>query len=278
MRRRGERSPLPGLEAAWRRSRLLPEVVGLAALVAGLVPLLAWQGLERGLDAVTLTLAVPAATGAQALESTLANLRQSAPLVVVETAPSAAIEELWASLHGADAPAPLLIDVRLWPAAALDAAALAHNVGEALPSAVVEVHPTPLPAPWTTWPLMGLWSVLALGLGFRVRRGVRRLLTVQRDALTLLVAFGGKPERIDALVAEPVHRRLTLGAAVGAAAGGVAGLALVLAGHALPWSSLAQHPWWSLAALTLATILLCPLVVRLVARRVLDRRLRLAMA
>ncbi|TVQ29247.1 MAG: hypothetical protein EA356_17220 [Geminicoccaceae bacterium] len=256
----------------------MPEVLVLTLLLATLTPLLAWHGLERSLVATTVTMAVPASTAATDLEGALQALRRAAPVAAVETAPPAAVEELWASLYGADAQAPILLDVRLWPTVTIDAAALDQLATTFLPEAVVEVHVGHLPPAWTTWPLLALWLAIGLTLGVRLRRGLRRFLAAERDALTLLVAFGGKPQRIEALVAKPAERRLTLASAGAALLGGALGLGLVATAYALPLASLASLPWLALPLAVLATASILPFAVRLLARRVLRRRLHLAMA
>jgi hypothetical protein len=261
-----------------RDGRLGIEIGVLAALLVGLAPWLCWHVLQRTLLAIGLTLATPADTPAATLEGALAGLRAAAPFTVVEPAPGDAVAVLWAGVHGQDAPPPLLVDVRLWPALGLDAAALEGRVREALPDAVVAAAPTPLPAPWSTLPLALLWAALAGLLAWHVRRGVRRALAAQRDALMLLVAFGGRPERIDRLLAAPLRRRATLSAGLGSAAGAAAGLAGLVVTQPLAPGALLAHPWWSLPASAGAIALILTLTVRLLARRQLAHRLQLALA
>ncbi|MFW5833647.1 MAG: hypothetical protein ACOCYE_06080 [Pseudomonadota bacterium] len=252
--------------------------IGLLALaVAALAPLLAWQVLERSLPAMTVTLAVPRTADAAALERALDALGELAPRTTVEFIPEAAVADLWASLRGPEAPAPLLLDVRLWPAGGLAADAVRGRVADSLPDAVVELDVGARPRSWTLWPLVGLWLALVLMLVVRVRRGVRRVLAAERDALTLLVAFGARPAQLGRLIADPLERRLVVTAAISGAVGGASGLAGLLASRALAWTSLANWPWLVLWVAALLAILLAPMLTLLVGRRVVRHRLRLAM-
>ena len=253
--------------------RFTLEVAVLAAALAGLAPWLVWHALERMLPALSLTLAAPASTTATTLETAVGELRTAAPVAIVEPAPRGAVAALWAGVHGETSPPPLLLDVQLWPALAVDEPTLRAAVQARLPDAVVEAGPAALPRPWGTLPLAAAWAGLVVTLAWQVRRGLRRALARRRDALVLLVAFGGRPERIDALVASPLRRRATFGAAIGGLLGAAMGLGTLVATQPLPIVSLSQHPWNSVPTAALLTVVLATAGVRMLARRVLATRL-----
>jgi hypothetical protein len=209
--------------AAWR---LGTETALLAALLVAMVPAFVLDALERALPALSVAVAVPAAADTRAVEAVL---RQAGVRRDVGSRQGERTAELWAALDAAGAP-PTVVAARLWPAAAVDGAALARRLAEAVPDAVVDLRPEPPAAPTATLAAALGLGALAAATRWRLARTVRRLLKAEAATLVLIHRFGATRAWTRAQVARPIVRRAGSGAVAGAGVGAAAGLAVVAAG------------------------------------------------
>ncbi|MFP4361719.1 MAG: hypothetical protein ACLFTG_13725, partial [Alphaproteobacteria bacterium] len=103
------------------RRRLGTETALFAALLVAMIPAFILDTLERALPALSVAVAVPAGEDARAVDAVLRDAGIRRQLTHRDGARTA---ELWSALDAAGEP-PRVIDARLWPAAAVDDAALA---------------------------------------------------------------------------------------------------------------------------------------------------------
>jgi hypothetical protein len=238
--------------------RLARETALLAACLVAAMPLLVLASLDRSLPALAVVVAVPAGDDAEAVAAALASdgLAQR-----VATADADRTADLWRTL-AAEATPPTVIEAELWPAAAVDVAALRRRVDGIAPAAVTAVERRARAEPRAAVALAGGVAGLALTAAWRVRCGVRRALDRERTKIELVRRFGATRAWVDVQFARPLVRRARWGALAGGGAGALLGTAAaVMAEPALfrPWTGAAT-------AVVAATALTFALAVALLAR------------
>jgi hypothetical protein len=238
------------------------ETAVFAALLVAMVPALLLHALDRALPPLSVVVAVPAGAEADAVAPVLraAGVRRSIALGDGERA-----AELWSALAAAGE-APTLIEATLWPAAAVDAAALRRRLTAAAPAAVVDLRRRPLAVPAATVAVALGLAVLAAVARWRLARAVRRILRAEAATLVLIHRFGARTAWVDGHVARPIVARARRGACVGAVVGAGLGLATAAAMAPTllrPWSGVATVV---AASAAVAAVLAVGGLVRVVAR------------
>lgn len=227
--------------------RLGTETALFAALLVAMIPACVLDALERALPPLSVVVAVPAGEEAGRVAAVLeaSGVRRQ----VAHGGPERTAE-LWSALAAAGEP-PALIEATLWPAVAVDDAALRARLADAAPAAVVDFRHRPQAMPVATLAAAFGLAALALVARWRLVRAVRRILKDEAATLVLIRRFGATEAWVHAQLARPLVRRARGGAWAGAVLGAGVGLAAVAAGDLA-----LVRPWSGVAAAVIASTLL----------------------
>ncbi len=271
-------------------SRFLQWIVAAATCLAVLalaVAALADAMVRRtALQPVVLTVALPAGTGTEALEATVALLERSEGVAFAEPVTEEELAQLvepWLGEAGAAGALamPRLIDVTFNPGFSPDVAALAARLQEAMPGAMLgESGGTELRKAETARSLRLLALIAALlfaALGVLAAAAVTRVSLASHAEAVDLLRLMGAVDRYVARQFEDYALRCGLrGGLAGFAAGVLVFVASIELGRRYgfaPFEGLALRPldWVLLAMVPVVILLLVALVVRLVVGRRLAR-------
>ena len=199
-------------------------------MLVAMVPVLVLDALERSLPTLAVVVALPAGDSA-ARAAVAAVLADAGARQAVGPGDRERAARAWSALAAAG-DAPEVIEAALWPAAAVDRAALEARLVEAAPAAALDLRRRPLAPPTTTVATSLALAALAGVAGWRLARAVRRRLRAETATVVLAQRFGATRAWSDAELAGPLVRTARRGAAAGAAIGAMLGSALVVAGEA----------------------------------------------
>jgi hypothetical protein len=217
----GRPRTLPTPERRLASDHLGAEAAVFAAMLIAMVPVLVLDALHRTLPTLSVVVAVPAGDAAAPgeIEAVLADAgirREVTPADPARTA------RAWSALAAAG-DAPQVVEAALWPAAAVDRAALEARLAEVAPAAAVDLRRRPPGPPTPTVAASLALAALAALAWWRLARAVRRRLRGEAATLSLARRFGADPAWCRAEVVRPLVRTARRGAAVGAVAGTAAG-------------------------------------------------------
>ncbi|WP_162914580.1 cell division protein FtsX [Desertibaculum subflavum] len=271
-------------------ARLLPALIGIMIFI-GLLALAAALAVDRAVESwsrnidLGLTATLPDTAGAK-VDAVVGMLRTTPGVAAARRVPQSEVATLLAPWLGsaaaaADLPLPVLIDIRLDPAIAIDQGALGAKIARMAEGARLDSH-----RDWIDQAVRlgrSLQAVaflavclIAAAVAAVVIVSVRAGLAVEHDTIELLHLIGAQDGFIAAEFQEVVTRFAGIGGVIGTAlALGAIMLLADLFGAAgatpLPKLGLGLQGWLALAGFVLAAILLARWVARLTVMLALRR-------